>query len=247
MTARKSGRNGPSAVRRSGKFAPRNRPLMEPSQRPSARNRCCSHPPLEPHHPALGISEANPVQLLEPHSGTPRSRRTAALGPLPTGLLGSIDVSPSRPSRASDSQITRTNEKRPRQRTLPRGPVSDPRGHWRPDHPPQRRRKQTPLTRRSHAIARLSRSPTWSGHPMHDGGGERSHTVEAMRSSIPWLTRQGYEMAAIPSCSGPSRPRRRAAPSTRRNRRGSAEPSGPRGELQRDVVGIGTAAPPSFP
>lgn len=45
IAARKSGRNGPAAVRRCGKFAPRKRPLMEPSQRPSARNRCCSHPP----------------------------------------------------------------------------------------------------------------------------------------------------------------------------------------------------------
>ena len=35
----------PSTVRRCGKFAPRKRPVIEPSQRPSARNRCCSHPP----------------------------------------------------------------------------------------------------------------------------------------------------------------------------------------------------------
>ena len=48
ITARTSGRNGPAAVRRWGKFAPRKRPLIEPSQRPSARYRCCSHPPSRP-------------------------------------------------------------------------------------------------------------------------------------------------------------------------------------------------------
>ncbi|MFN8126015.1 MAG: polysaccharide deacetylase family protein [Candidatus Nanopelagicales bacterium] len=37
---------------------------------------------------------------------------------------------------------------------------------------------------------------------MHDGGGDRANTVEAMRTYIPWLRKQGYRMEPIPSCLG---------------------------------------------
>src|SRR4051794_32618109 len=45
ITARRLGQNGPDGVRRTGKLAPRKRPAIDPSQRTSARNRCCSQPP----------------------------------------------------------------------------------------------------------------------------------------------------------------------------------------------------------
>jgi peptidoglycan/xylan/chitin deacetylase (PgdA/CDA1 family) len=38
---------------------------------------------------------------------------------------------------------------------------------------------------------------------MHDGGGDRSNTVEAMRKFIPWLKDKGYEIEAVPSCLDP--------------------------------------------
>src|SRR5215471_6805700 len=67
MTARKSGRKGPSAPCFREKFAPRKRPATEPSQRPLARKNICCQPPSRPTAQLSGVGKARAIQRFKPH------------------------------------------------------------------------------------------------------------------------------------------------------------------------------------